>query len=35
LGKEHEDAIEAFVQVRIFLGFEKLKAKICDAALAL
>lgn len=28
LGEEHEDTVEAFVQVRVSLGFEKLEAKV-------
>jgi hypothetical protein len=28
LRQEHENAVKAFVEVRIFFGLEKLKAKI-------
>lgn len=28
LGKEHEDTVEAFVQVGVSFGFEELEAKV-------
>jgi hypothetical protein len=29
LGEEHEDAVETFVEIGIFFGFQKLEAEVC------
>ena len=30
LGKEHQEAVETFVQIRVAVGFEELEAKVFE-----
>jgi hypothetical protein len=31
LGEEHEDAVETFVEIGVFFGFQELEAEVCIA----